>query len=77
MKAPSITVAGDLANLESPKDRLSLSGRFDLSYTKGGINIRQFQWQGGPGQQINLAGTLPVNLLKKPLLVGYLNSVPA
>ena len=68
MKAPSVTVSGDLAKLDSPKDRISLAGRFDLSYTKDGVIIRQFQWQGGPGQQIALTGTLPVNLLEKPLL---------
>jgi autotransporter translocation and assembly factor TamB len=68
MKAPSLTVTGDLAKLDSQKDRLSLSGRFDLSYTKDGINIRQFQWQGGPGQRITVTGTLPVDLLQKPLL---------
>ena len=68
MNAPSVTVTGDLAKLESLKDRISLSGRFDLSYAKDGITIRQFQWQGGPGQQIALTGTIPVNLLEKPLL---------
>ncbi len=68
MDKPSLSVVGDLAKLDSPKDRLSLSGRFDLSYTKDGVTIRQFQWQGGPGQQIALTGTIPVNLLEKPLL---------
>ena len=68
MEQPSVTVTGDLAKLGSPEDLLSLSGRFDLSYTKNAINIRQFQWQGGPGQQIALTGTMPVNLLEKPLL---------
>jgi autotransporter translocation and assembly factor TamB len=68
MNAPSLTVTGDLAKLDFEKDRLSLSGRFDLSYTKNGLIIRQFQWQGGPGQQIALTGTLPVNLLEKPIL---------
>ena len=62
------SVTGNLAKLDSPEDRLSLSGRFDLSYTKNGVIIRQFQWQGGPGQQIAVTGTLPVNLLEKPLL---------
>lgn len=66
--APSLTVTGDLAKLESPEDRLSLSGRFDLSYTKDGVHIQQFEWLGGPGQQIAFSGTLPVNLLEKPLL---------
>jgi autotransporter translocation and assembly factor TamB len=65
---PSLNVIGDLAKLDSPKDRISLSGRFDLSYTKDGVLIRQFQWQGGPGQQIALTGTIPVNLLEKPIL---------
>ncbi|MGD8291659.1 MAG: translocation/assembly module TamB domain-containing protein [Desulfobacterales bacterium] len=68
MQAPSITITGDLAQLNSSIDQLSLSGRFDLSYNNKGITIRQFQWQGGPGQQIRLAGTIPVNLLEKPLL---------
>ena len=68
MNAPSVTVIGDLANLESQKDGLSLSGRFDLSYTNKGIIIRQFQWQGGPGQLIAVTGTIPVNFLEKPLL---------
>jgi len=68
MNAPSVTITGDLAKLESLKDRISLSGRFDLSYAKDGITIRQFQWQGGPGEQIALTGTIPVNLLEKPLL---------
>jgi autotransporter translocation and assembly factor TamB len=68
MTAPSVTVTGDLAKLDSPKDRLSLSGRFDLSYTNKGVIIRQFQWQGGPGQQIAVTGTIPVNFLEKPLL---------
>jgi autotransporter translocation and assembly factor TamB len=68
MNAPSVTVKGDLAQLESQKDRLFLSGRFDFSYTNEGIIIRQFQWQGGPGQQITLSGTIPLNLLERPLL---------
>ena len=68
MNSPSLAVTGDLAKLDLQKDRLSLSGRFDLSYTKDGVTIRQFQWQGGPGQQIALTGTIPVNLLEKPLL---------
>ncbi len=68
MDKPSLSVVGDLAKLESPKDRLSLSGRFDLSYTNDGLIIRQFQWQGGPGQRIAVTGTLPVNLLEKPML---------
>ncbi len=67
LNAPSLTVTGDLAKLESPTDRLSLSGRFDISYTKDGVIIRQFNWQGAPGQQIALSGTIPVNLLEKPL----------
>jgi autotransporter translocation and assembly factor TamB len=77
MNAPSVTVTGDLAKLESPKDRISLSGRFDLSYAKDGLTIRQFQWQAGPGQQIVLAGTIPVNLLEKPLLMSGPLSVDA
>jgi autotransporter translocation and assembly factor TamB len=68
MKAPSVTVTGDLAKLDSPKDQISLSGRFDLSYTNNGVIIRQFQWQGRPGQLIAITGTLPVNFLEKPLL---------
>jgi autotransporter translocation and assembly factor TamB len=68
MNSPSLAVTGDLAKLDFQKDRLSLSGRFDLSYAKEGVTIRQFQWQGGPGQQIALTGTIPVNLLEKPLL---------
>ncbi|MGD9362072.1 MAG: translocation/assembly module TamB domain-containing protein, partial [Desulfobacterales bacterium] len=68
MNSPSLAVTGDLAKLDFQKDRLSLSGRFDLSYAKDGITIRQFQWQGGSGQQIGLTGTIPVNLLEKPLL---------
>ena len=68
MDNPSLSVVGDLAKLDSPKDRLSLSGRFDLSYTTAGVLIRQFQWQGGPGQRIAVTGTIPVNLLEKPLL---------
>jgi len=68
MNSPSVSVTGDLAKLDSQQDRLSLSGRFDLSYTQNEINIRQFKWQGGPGQQITLTGTIPVNLLEKPLL---------
>ncbi len=77
MNAPSITVTGDLAKLESLKERISLSGRFDLSYAKEGVTIRQFQWQGGPGQQIALTGTIPVNLLEKPLLRSGALSVDA
>jgi autotransporter translocation and assembly factor TamB len=68
MDKPSLSVVGDLAKLDSPKDRLSLSGRFDLSYTDNGLIIRQFQWQGGPGQLITITGTLPVNLLEKSML---------
>ena len=68
MDNPSLSVVGDLAKLDSPKDRISLSGRFDLSYTKDGVLIRQFQWEGRPGQQITVTGTIPVNLLEKPLL---------
>jgi autotransporter translocation and assembly factor TamB len=68
MDNPSLTVAGDLAKLDSPKDHISLSGRFDLSYTKSGVLIRQFQWQGRPGQQISVTGTIPVNFFEKPLL---------
>jgi autotransporter translocation and assembly factor TamB len=66
--APSLTVTGDLAKLDSPKDRLSLAGHFDFSYTEDGITIRQFEWLGGPGQRVSFTGTLPVNLLEKPLL---------
>jgi len=65
---PSLSVVGDLAKLDSPKDRISLSGHFDLSYSKDGVLIRQFQWQGRPGQQVTVTGTIPVNLLEKPLL---------
>ena len=68
MNSPSVSVTGDLAKLDNPKDQISLSGRFDLSYAKDGVTIRQFQWQGGPGQQIALTGTLPINLLEKPVL---------
>jgi TamB, inner membrane protein subunit of TAM complex len=68
MKAPSVTVTGDLAKLDTRKGRLPLSGRFDLSYTNDGVIVRQFQWQGQPGQQIALKGTIPVNLLEKPVL---------
>ena len=68
LSKPSLSVVGDLSKLDSPEDRLSLSGRFDLSYTKDGINIRQFQWQGGPGQLIAVTGTIPVNFMEKPLL---------
>ena len=77
MNSPSIAVTGDLAKLDFQKDRLSLSGRFDLSYAIAGVAIRQFQWQGGPGQQIALTGTIPVNLLEKPLLRGGPLSVDA
>ncbi len=68
MDKPSLSVVGDLSKLDGPKDRLSLSGRFDLSYTVNGINIRQFQWQGAPGQLIAVTGTIPVNFMEKPLL---------
>ena len=68
MDKPSLSVVGDLAKLDSPKDQISLSGRFDLSYTKDGITIRQFKWQGGPGQLIAVTGTIPVNIFEKPLL---------
>jgi autotransporter translocation and assembly factor TamB len=68
MDKPSLSVVGDLAQFNSPIDQLSLSGRFDLSYNNKGITIRQFQWQGGAGQQIRLTGTIPINLLEKPLL---------
>jgi autotransporter translocation and assembly factor TamB len=68
MDKPSLSVVGDLAKLDSPKDQISLSGRFDLSYTNNGITIRQFQWQGGPGQLMAVTGTIPVNLFEKPLL---------
>ncbi len=68
MNSPSLAVTGDLAKLDFQKDRLSLSGRFDLAYTRDGLNIRQFQWQGGPGQLIAVSGVLPVNLFEKPLL---------
>ena len=68
MDNPSLSMIGDVAKLDSPKDRISLSGRFDLSYTNDGVFIRQFEWQGGPGQQVALTGTLPVNLLEKPIL---------
>ncbi len=68
MDSPSLTVTGDLAKLDFQKDRLSLSGRFDLSYAKDGLTIRQFQWQAGSGPQIALTGSIPVNLLEKPLL---------
>jgi autotransporter translocation and assembly factor TamB len=68
MNAPSLAVTGDLAKLDLQKGRLSLSGRFDISYTKDGLIIRQFQWQGGPGQLIEVTGSLPVNFFEKPLL---------
>jgi autotransporter translocation and assembly factor TamB len=68
MNAPSVTVKGDLPKFNSPRDQISLSGRFDLSYTKDGITIRQFQWQGRPGQLIAVTATIPVNLFEKPFL---------
>ncbi len=68
MDNPSLTVTGDLTKLDSPQKQISLSGRFDLSYTKDGVLIRQFHWQGRPGQEISVTGTIPVNFLKKPLL---------
>ena len=46
----------------------NLSGRFDISYTKDGLMIRQFQWEGGPGQLVAVTGSLPVNLFETPLL---------
>ncbi len=68
VKRPSFTVTGDLAKLDSSKDGFSLSGRFDLAYTNTGLIVRQFQWQGQPGQEIVLTGVFPVNLLEKPIL---------
>ena len=68
LENPSLSVVGNLAKLHSPKDRLSLSGRFDIAYSPDGLFVRQFQWQGRPGQQIVLTSKIPVNLLNKPIL---------
>jgi translocation and assembly module TamB len=46
-----------------------LSGRFDLTYAKERVALRQFEWQDQGGQQLSITGDLPVNLLGKPSLV--------
>jgi autotransporter translocation and assembly factor TamB len=65
MDSPSLAVAGDLARIDSTRERTFLSGRFDLSYTKEQLTIRQFEWTGQEGEKLSITGALPVNLLGK------------
>jgi autotransporter translocation and assembly factor TamB len=69
MASPSVTVAGDLARIGHRTHRMVLSGRFDLSYAGEMVTIRQFEWQGGESQQLAVSGTLPLNLVGKPILM--------
>ena len=68
MDSPSLNITGDLAQFGSQEGQIFLSGNFDLSYAKEGVTIRQFQWRGRQGQEIDVTGTIPLNLLKGPVL---------
>ena len=65
---PAVSIVGDLAQLAIHKEQLTLSGRFDFSYTDNGIDIRTFYWQDGPGQIIDVKGSVPIDPLQGPLL---------
>jgi autotransporter translocation and assembly factor TamB len=68
MDSPSLTMTGDLATISRHGRKTSLSGRFDLSYAKERLTIRQFDWTGREGQQLSIAGALPINLFGKTAL---------
>jgi translocation and assembly module TamB len=69
MASPSFTVTGKLAKISVCDNRTALSGHFDLSYTKGLVTIRQFEWHGRETQELVVTGTLPINLGGKPVLI--------
>lgn len=66
--SPLLSVTGRLARISSRDARISLSGVFDLFYTKEGLSIRQFEWGAGGEQQVTVSGIVPLNLLGKPIL---------
>jgi translocation and assembly module TamB len=41
---------------------MAFSGRFNLEYDSRVLKIKQFEWQGTEGQQVQLSGTLPIDL---------------
>jgi len=65
--APSFSVEGTLDNLGSATVPMAFSGRFNLEYDRKLIKINNFEWQGQKGQQIELAGALPLDLFGKNL----------
>ena len=67
-EAPAVSVAGDVAHLESNDAELSLSGHFDMTYGKQGISVREFTWRFENDQLLTLQGTLPVNIFRRPFL---------
>ena len=68
LNSPSLTVTGDLAKLGSSKDRNSLTGHFDISYTKNELVIRHFDWHGQKGQQISVTGKMPIDIMGETVL---------
>jgi autotransporter translocation and assembly factor TamB len=65
--APVVAVEGTLDNLGSPGVPMAFSGRFNLEYGQKVLKIRQFEWQGQKGQQIELAGTVPFDPFSKKI----------
>ena len=59
--APAFAVEGTLDNLGSPEFPMAFSGRFNLNYAHKVFKIHQFEWLGQKGQQIDLAGALPLD----------------
>jgi autotransporter translocation and assembly factor TamB len=68
LDSPSLTVTGNLDELTGSKNRSSLAGRFDISYAKGKAVIRQFEWHGQAGNQIAMAGTIPIDIMGENVL---------
>ena len=65
--APSFAVEGSLDNLGSPAVPMAFSGRFKFEYSQKIFKIHLFEWQGQKGQQIEIAGKLPLDLYGKKL----------
>lgn len=61
--APAIAAKGTVAEVVARDAPYSFRGAFDAEYTSADIRIRQFEWTSEGGQQISLAGGLPIDPL--------------
>ena len=65
--APAFAVEGTLDNIGSSEFPMAFSGRFNLDYARKIFKSNQVEWQGQKGQQIDLAGALPLDPFGKNL----------